>query len=704
MSSSSKKLTRNVTAMGIAAAVALAPALSGAAANAAPPRPWMNTALTDSQRAHKLLKVMNFSQKVHMLSGKKPLSDHTPAIGYVPPIPELGIPEMVQTDGPAGVRNGRDAATKFPAPISYAASWDVAVANLQGKALGEETRTLGGDVILGPGFNIARNPRGGRTFEYYGEDPFLSGSMAAANVRGIQSKHVIATLKHFTANNQETFRNIGNSVVPARALNEIYLRPFELAVKASQPGAVMCSYNAINGVHGCSNAYTLVTKLRKAWGFNGFVMTDYPAQWSPTDIKNGLNQEMPLMFMSSETAIRMAIQRGEMSEKDVDLRVFEVLRTMFRFGMFDRKKVIKPVNVAKGDAIAQLIAERGAVLLKNDNKVLPLDAKKQRKIAVIGDAATGSIAGLGSSNVKATKKDKPLDEIRKRSQGAKVTYNPSIDIAGAVSNAKNADVAIVYVSGISAEAFDRPSIDLKATDNNLVEAVAKANKNTIVITHTGGPITLPWINKVAAVLNMWEPGQAGGKATARLLYGDVNPSGHLPQTFPLYDGQWPANTFEQFPGKYFGLEPTYTEGIYVGYRWYQKKNVKPLFPFGYGLSYTSFKYSSPKLVTTSGGKNSKFKVQVTITNTGKRAGATVPQVYVGKPGNGVDVPLKELAAYQKVYLKPGESKTVTLTVSPDQLAIWTAQGDKFIVQSGVYKVFIGQNVNATPFVMRYTVR
>ena len=203
---------------------------------------------------------------------------------------------------------------------------------------------------------------------------------------------------------------------------------------------------------------------------------------------------------------------------------------------------------------------------------------------------------------------------------------------------------------------------------------------------------------------MWEPGQAGGKATARLLYGDVNPSGHLPQTFPLYDGQWPANTFEQFPGKYFGLEPTYTEGIYVGYRWYQKKNVKPLFPFGYGLSYTSFKYSSPKLVTTSGGKNSKFKVQVTITNTGKRAGATVPQVYVGKPGNGVDVPLKELAAYQKVYLKPGESKTVTLTVSPDQLAIWTAQGDKFIVQSGVYKVFIGQNVNATPFVMRYTVR
>ncbi|MFY9189648.1 MAG: glycoside hydrolase family 3 C-terminal domain-containing protein, partial [Lawsonella sp.] len=605
MSSSSKKMTRTLTALGVAVAVALSPALSGAAANAAPPRPWMNTALTDAQRAGKLLKAMNFSQKVHMLSGKKPLTDHTPAIGYIPPIPELGIPEMVQSDGPAGLRNGKDPATKFPSPIAYAASWDLGIAHLQGKLLGEESLALGTDVLLGPGFNMARNPRGGRTFEYYGEDPFLSGTIAAANVRGIQSKSVIATLKHYTANNQETFRNINSSEVPLRALNEIYLKPFEIAVKGSQPGAVMCSYNAINGVHGCSNAYTLITKLRKAWGFDGFVMTDYPASWSPTDIKNGLNIEMPLTFMTSEASIKLAIKQGKMSEKDVDARVFETLHMMFRFGMFDRPKTITPINVQRGNTVAQKIAEQGAVLLKNDNKMLPLNDKKHRKIAISGDAATGSIAGLGSSNVKATESDTPLDEIKKRSKGAKVTYNRTIDVSNAVKNAKDADVAIVYVSGVSAEAFDRPSINLTAGDNKLVEAVAEANKNTVVVAHTGGPITMPWINKVAAVLNMWQPGQAGGKATARLLSGDANPSGHLPQTFPLYDGQWPANTMEQFPGKYLGMRPTYTEGIYIGYRWYQKENVKPLFPFGYGLSYTNFKYSAPKLLTTSGGKNSK---------------------------------------------------------------------------------------------------
>lgn len=704
MSSSSKKAMRRLTALGLATAVALTPALNGAAAKAAPPRPWMNTALTDSQRATKLLKAMNLSQKIHMLHGRKPLEKHTPAIGYIPAIPELGIPEFVHSDGPAGVRNGRDAATKFPAPISYAASWDTRVSAMEGRVAGEESLALGTDLIYGPGFNLARNPRGGRTFEYFGEDPYLSGTMAAANVRAMQSTGVMATLKHFTTNNQETFRKLGSSEVPLRALNELYLKPFEIAVKNSNPAAVMCSYNAINGVHGCSNAYTLMTKLRKTWGFDGFVVTDYPASWSTTDIKNGLNIEMPMVFMTSEPAVRQAIADGRITEKDVDARVFETLHMMFRFGMFDRKKTIKPVNVERGDKVAQSIAERGAVLLKNNNQMLPLSTKKHRKIAVMGDAATGSIAGLGSSNVRATNADKPLDEIKKRSKGAKVTYNRTLDIARAVENAKNADVAIVYVSGISSEAFDRPSINLTAADNNLVEAVSDVNKNTVVVVHTGGPVTMPWLNKVAAVLNMWEPGQAGGAATARLLYGDVNPSGHLPQTFPAYDGQWPASSFDQFPGKYLGLRPTYSEGIYMGYRWYQKQNVKPLFPFGYGLSYTNFKFSAPRLLSTSGSKNSPVKVQVTVTNTGKRAGATVAQVYVGKPGNGIDVPRKELGAYQKVYLKPGESKTITLTVKPDQLSVWQAKGDKFVVQSGAYRIYVGQNVNATPAVMQYTVR
>ena len=704
MTASWTKTLRSFSVAGIAAALAFTPALMGSA-NATPVRPWMNTALSPEQRAAKLISAMNLSQKIHMLSGTKLTGPHTPAIGYIPPIPELGIPEFVQSDGPAGVRNGADPATKFPAPLAYAASWDPAMAQLQGRVAGEEARALGTDQLYGPGFNIARNPLGGRGFEYYGEDPYLSGTMATANVKGIQSAGVIATLKHFVANNQETARNIGNSRVPERALHEIYMKPFEMAVKQANPGSVMCAYNALNGTHSCSNYYTLTKYLRHTWGFGGYVVTDFPASWSTEDFKNGLNVEMPQTFTSLEPTVRLAIKQGRLSEKDIDARVKETLTVMFRFGMFDRTKQIHPVNVARGNSAAQKIAEQGAVLLKNKNSVLPLKTNTARRIAIFGAPAKVAVGGGGSSNVSATETDTALDEITKRSRGAKVSYSSGLNHLSAAQEAKKADVAIVFVTNLTMEAMDRTSINLLSEQTALINKVASANKNTIVVLNTGGPIAMPWLPKVAAVLNMWQPGQAGGKATASLLYGDVNPSGHLPQTFPTADGQWPAHTLAQFPGGPLGLTPTYSEGIFVGYRWYQSRNQVPLFPFGYGLSYTTFAYSVPRMQATSGAANTPIKVTFTVTNTGKRAGATVPQVYVGKPRNqGVSVPPKELGGFQKVYLRPGESKTITITVLPQQLSYWNSNLHKFVVMPGVYHIYLGSNVNETSYTLNYTVR
>lgn len=704
MSTSQKKTARGLFTLGIATVIALTPSFTSSAAEASS-RPWMNTSLSPEQRAAKLVSAMDLSQKIHMLSGTKLTGPHTPATGYIPPIPELGIPEFVQSDGPAGVRNGKNHATKFPAPLTYASSWDPAIAGLEGRVAGEEARALGTDQLYGPGFNIARNPLGGRGFEYYGEDPYLSGTMATANVKGMQSAGVIATLKHYVTNNQETSRHISNSEVPERALHEIYMKPFEMAVEQAHPGSVMCSYNSINGTHGCSNYYTLTKYLRHAWGFNGYVVTDFPASWSTEDYKNGLNVEMPQTFTSLEPAVRLTLKQGRLSEKDIDARVQETLTVMFRFGIFDRTKNIHPINVDRGDTAAQKIAEQGAVLLKNQNAALPLSDKTARHIAVFGDSAKFAVGGGGSSNVKPTKTDTALDEITKRSHGAKVTYSLGTDLQKAAREAKKADTAIVFVTNLTMEAADRPTIKLLPHQNKLIEKVAAANKNTIVVVNTGGPIAMPWLNNVAAVLNMWQPGQAGGKATAALLYGDVNPSGHLTQTFPQEDGQWPANTREQFPGKPLGLKPIYSEGVFVGYRWYVANNQIPLFPFGYGLSYTTFAYGTPRLYKTSGAKNAPIKVTFTVTNTGKRAGATVPQIYIGKPSQqGIPVPPKELAGFRKIYLCPGETKTVTITVEPRQLAYWNTQADRFVVMPGLYRIYLGSNVNNTPSMVTYTVR
>lgn len=700
---SRRRLFKSVAAVGIAATVGLAPALDGAAANAAPPRPWMNTALTDSQRATKLLAAMIFEQKVHMLHGRVFTKPHTNAVGYIPAIPELGVPEFVHSDGPLGVRNWFDKATAFPSPIAYAASWDPAVAALEGRVAGEDARALGTDAIYGPGINMARNPEGGRTFEYFGEDPYLTGKIAAANVKGMQSTGVIATLKHYVANNQETNRNIGESRVPSRALREIYMKPFEIAIKEARPGSVMCSYNAINGAHGCGSHFTLVKELRQRMGFDGYVVTDFPAMWSTADIKNGLNIEMPGVWLSSVPAVRGAINRGQISIKDVNARVHETLKIMFRFGIFDRKKVFKPVNVERGHKAAQQVAEQGAVLLKNQGSVLPLSPKTTRSIAIAGDVAESATAGGGSSNVMPTKQDSALEEITKRAKGANITFNKTKDVEGAAANARKADVALVFVDAPTLEAFDRKGLQLDDADIAMINAVSKANKNTVVVLQTGGPVTMPWLKQVKAVLNMWLPGQAGGAATARLLFGEANPSGHLPQTFPMANGQWPANTPHQFPGD-MKLYPHYTEGIFMGYRWYQKENQKPLFPFGYGLSYTNFKYSAPRMVTTSGSKKSPVKVQVTVTNTGKRDGATVVQVYVGKPTAGLEVPKMELGSFQKVFLKAGQSKTVTLTIDPFQLSVWSDSAESFIVKPGAYRIYIGQHVNSTPLSLDYTVR
>lgn len=695
----------------------VAPALAQPPAPAASAMPWLDKTKQPNQRADLLLAAMSEDQKIHMLHGASDLignrvvnAGDPPSIGYIPAIPELRVPAFVMTDGPTGLRNG-EKATVMPASITIASSFDPAVAKATGKAIGTEARRRGQDLLFGPGFNLARNPRAGRTFEYYGEDPLLSGKLAAATTQGVQGAGVMATLKHYVANNQETNRTLNSSNIDPRTLREVYEKPFEIAVKDASPAAVMCAYNKVNNVPACGSSDILIGDLRKRMGFAGLVVTDYPAAWSPTDIKNGLNVELPWSFWTTSAKIRDAIKKGSMSWADVDARVHETLTQMFRFGLFDhkwddaRKDRVRPrenIIAAPGNGVAQDTLEKGAVLLRNDG-TLPLasGAQAPKRVLVVGEGAKKFMAGGGSSAGKALVSDNALDQIRKRLPSSEVTWKSEWDPAGIATAAKNSDAVIVFATQISTELFDRPNLDFMPHMNNAVLQAANNNPKTVVVTQVGGPVLMPWLDKVAGVLNVWYPGQAGGEATARLLFGEVNPSGRLPQTFPASGNQVPANTPAQFPGASAGFQANYTEGIFMGYRWYTTMDKKPLFPFGYGLSYTTFNYADFRLEKSSGRADEPVKASVKVTNTGSRAGAVAPQLYVGKPGDGM--PRRELAAFSKVTLEPGKSTVVEFTIDPRELAFWDTKKDAFAVRPGGYEFSVGDNVSDIAASARYTV-
>ena len=662
--------------------------------------PWLNPKLEAKERARLLVEAMTPQQKVHMLHGASDLlgirrdnAGDPPSIGYIPAIPELRVPALVMTDGPAGLRNG-EKATVMPAPIAQASSFDPQVAESYGRLLGRELSARGQDLLFGPGFNLARNPQAGRAFEYLGEDPLLAGTLAAANVKGVQSEGVMATLKHYVANNQETNRTLNSSNMDSRTLREIYVRPFEIAIKQSQPAAVMCAYNRVNNVPACGNRETMTEDLRGRMGFRGFTVTDYPAAWSATDIAAGLNVELPWGFWTSQSRIERAITDGKMTWGDIDARITETLTQMFRFGLFDhpwdeargdRERPRHAIDAQAGYDAALNVALRGPVLLKNDG-TLPLT--NPGRVLVVGSAAKNALSGGGSSGGKALLHDSALDELRRALPGSTIEWKSEWNPLGIRHAARNADVVVVFAGVLSTELLDRPNLKFMPHINNAVHMAASANPNTVVVTQTGGPVLMPWLADVRAVLNVWYPGEAGGLATAKLLTGQESPSGRLPQTFPATGSQFPANERRQFPGAKGGFQSHYDEGVFMGYRWYSTKGEKPLFPFGFGLTYTTFEYSGAQVIPAEDG----FEVTVTVTNTGQRVGRVVPQVYVQKPGD--DMPARELVAFQSVQLQPGQSQQVRLHTGSDQLAYFDAAQHRFTVRDGEYKVFVGDNVEA----------
>ncbi len=662
-------------------------------------RPWTDRSLSPEDRADLLLRAMTRDEKARMLHGA--LGSPVPTTGYIAPIRRLGVPGVTMTDGPAGVRNGQKA-TELPAPIAQSASFDTDVAEEYGRTVAREARARGQAQVFGPGTNIQRVPVNGRNFEYYSEDPYLSGTIAGADTTGIQSQGVIATVKHYAANNQETDRMTVSADIDERTLHEIYGKPFELAVRQGRPGSVMCSYNRVNSVYACSNAHTLLTMLRSRFGFDGYVVSDYPSTHGTSDLAAGLNVELPLGVHVSALTVRAAQLRRAVTQEDIDQRVREVLTVMFRFGLFERDATAtSPIDEAAGNAAAQRVAEKGSVLLKNDGAALPLTDSADR-IAVIGSAAADSAQGGGSSKVDPLSEDTALDAIRKRAgSSAHVTYHDGRDVRAAVKAAKSADVALVFAHDTEEEGSDRAGLSLPGSQDELISKVAAANSRTAVVLQTGGPVLMPWLPRVKSVLETWYPGARGGAATARLLWGDVDPSGKLPQTFPAREDEVPAHTRKQYPG--VNGTAHYSEGVDVGYRWYDQTGTEPLFPFGHGLSYSDFAYSDLRLEEDSGGPGDPVTLSFTVTNTGKRAGSEAPQVYVGKPDTDAHSPPRELGGYGKVSLDPGESKHVRLSVAPRQLSYWDADSDGFRVRQGEYGISVGSSSRKLPLSSVYRV-
>lgn len=801
---------------------------------------------TARDRADSLLAKMTLDEKIALVHG----NGFRFGVGYAGQVPanaRLGIPDLYLTDGPNGVGNGSKGVTAFPAAVNTAATWDADLVRQYGEAVGREQAGQGNNVALTPTVNILRVPEWGRGFETFSEDPHLTAVLAAQHIKGIQSQGVIATVKHFLANNQEILRDKIDVKVSERALREIYLPAFHAAVKDADVGAVMCAYNKVGGTYACEHPWALTTLLKEEWGFQGFVVSDWWGTHSTVAAAQaGLDMEMPAgegpfgpeYFGAS---LKKAVESGEVPAGLLDDKVRRILLPMFKAGLFDRKPVPRGGNVSTAEQrrFARQLSEEGMVLLKNDGSVLPLEDSSVRSIAVIGVAAgeQAKLTGGGSAQVNASRVRTPLDGIKQRARGRVVTYaagtfgtgplpsppeawlaaasgagagfearyyaNP--DLAGepvatrvdaairigdgppaapglppmgwsaswkgrlkppttgvyrvclegggeailtidgkrvlrnwsqfggishgllsleagkvvdvrldyratgfpfgtrvafgmlppdpplldaAVAAAKAADVAVVFVSDVSTEGADRNDLSLPGDQDRLVAAVAKANRKTVVVLNTGGPTLMPWLRDVAGVIEAWYAGQEYGDAVAAVLFGDVNPSGRLPMTFPAAGDQGPGRTPETFPG--VGEVVRYDEGLLVGYRWFDAKGQAPLFPFGHGLSYTDFRYGDLSVTPARVGADRKVTVTVPVTNVGGRDGSEVVQLYVGFPESAGEPP-RQLKAFHKTRFKGGESRVVTLTLDEQALSIWDEAAKRWTVPTGTYTVAAGRS-------------
>ena len=642
-----------------------------------------------------LIKKMTLEEKAALCIGASPWT--------TTPIERLGLPELTVSDGPHGVRRVADVkdlvaaslpATCFPTASCMASTWDVELIHAMGQALAEECIALKVDVILGPGANMKRTPLGGRNFEYYSEDPYLAGQMAASFIAGVQSKGVGTSIKHFATNNQEFQRLTISSEVDERTLREIYLPAFETAVKKAKPWTVMCAYNKLNGTYCSENHRLLVDILKDEWGFEGFVVSDWGAVHDRVaSLKGGLDLEMPGPKERRVNAVVEAVCSGALGESVLDESVRRILSIVFKAaetskgGSFD---------TAAHHALARRIAAEGMVLLKN-NGILPL--KEQQHIAVIGRAAEEAhFQGGGSSHINPIQVDNPFKELQKSAGDTELTYaegypaGTAFDqelIDRAVEVAHTADVALLYIAlpdFKESEGYDRADLDLTPQQVALIKAVTAVQPRTVVILNNGAPVLMSeWIDGTAAVLEAWMMGQAGGGAIADVLYGKVNPSGRLAETYPLKLLDTPA--LINFPGGYG--EVRYGEGIFIGYRYYDAKEVPVQFSFGYGMSYTTFTYKNPKVSVASFRDVDGLTVSVDVTNTGKVAGKEVVQVYVHDHKSGLVRPPKELKGFTKIELQPGETKTVTLVLDFRAFAYYHPAYQQWITEDGEFAILIG---------------
>ena len=699
-----------------------------AARPATPAQPWMNPKLGPDRRADLVLEKLGLDQQIALLHGEMPLFmgvRKPPGVvisaGYMAGVPALGIPPLTESDASLGVANaGRkdDDATPLPSGLALAATWNPEMAYAAGAMIGKEARQKGFDTLLAGGVNLLRDPRNGRNFEYLGEDPLLAGTLDGASIRGIQSNHIVSTAKHFALNDQETGRMVLDAVIDEAALRESDLLAFEIAIETGHPGSVMCAYNRVGGTYACENPFLLTQVLRKDWNYPGWVMSDWGAVHGVGAAKAGLDQESGQQLDKQvyfDKPLKAAVASGDVSPARIHEMAHRYLRSLFATGVIDHPVRPGGLDTAADALVAGRAAEQAIVLLRNEGGLLPL-AGDIRRIAVIGGHAdVGVISGGGSSQViplgsRTFPKPKgapqwgggqvyhpspPLAAIKARAPGAQVIFNDGSDPAAAASLAKSADVAIVFATQWSTEGMDI-AMHLDGAQDALIAAVAAANPRTVVVLETAGPVTMPWRARAGAILEAWYPGARGGEAIGKVLFGQVDPQGRLPATFPAGESQLAR---PKLPGSDQGIVETltpsaakpfevrYTEGSDVGYRGFARSGEKPLYPFGYGLSYTSFRYSGLRVA---GGRT--LSASFTVANTGKRAGTETAQLYLTA---GPRRRQQRLIGWSKVALKPGESRRVTVTAPARMLANWDTAGHGWKLDGGAYQVAVGPDA-ATP--------
>jgi beta-glucosidase len=692
-----------------------------AAADAAA-RPWMDTSLDPDRRAELVVAQMTPAEKQTLVFGwfgtDAPWKKYTIAkearegsAGYVPGIARLGIPPQWIADAGIGVATQGGAKhkrerTALPSGMATAATWDPQLAEQAGAMIGAEARASGFNVLLAGGVNLVREPRNGRNFEYAGEDPLLAGVIVGAQVRGIESNHIVSTVKHFALNDQETDRNEVNVLIDRAAARMSDLLAFQYAIDESNPGSVMCSYNKVWGEHSCESRFLLDDVLRRDWGWRGYVMSDWGATHSTAKAANaGLDQESGYPFDDQpyfREPLLKAVAAGEVSEARLTGMARRIVRTLFAKGVIDHPVEIADIDFAAHAAVTRAGAEQGAVLLKNAG-ILPLGTKLARIAVIGGHADKGVLAGGGSSLVypvggnavpglKPTSwpgpimyyPSSPLQAIQASAPKAKVEFASGEKREAAAKLAAASDVAIVFATQWNGESFDSP-LTLEHDQDALIEAVAAANPNTVVVLETGGAVLMPWLGKVKGVLEAWYPGTSGGEAIVNVLFGRVNPSGRLPISFPASESQLPRAQLAEQDAQGVKIA-NYAAGAQVGYKWYEARDLTPLFPFGFGLGYTTFAYRDLSAQADKNGIVVKFRVS----NTGPHDGKAVPQVYVAPVAGGWEAP-KRLGGWRKVDVRHGSKAEVEVRVDPRLLAMFDAAANSWHIAAGSYRVMLGES-------------